>query len=61
MTLHYMQDGDEGYPPKGFEPSTSNQLRFATADGWERTTAAAKELRSAFHRYYLVSLHAGQC
>lgn len=51
MTLDYMAVGDEAAQPKGFEPSTSTQLRFATADGWERTSAAMKELRSAFHRY----------
>lgn len=52
MTLHYLEDGDKGFQAKGFEPSTSSQLRFPTADGWERTSSEVDELPSAFHRYY---------
>lgn len=55
MTLDYMVSNEENAQPQGFEPSTSNQLRFAASDGWERTTAELRQLRSAFHRYHPVS------
>ncbi|SMQ49166.1 unnamed protein product [Zymoseptoria tritici ST99CH_1A5] len=50
MSLFYADDDSKKYQPTGFEPSTTNELRFATANGWAKNTKGLEnELHSAYH------------
>ena len=50
MELFYVPDIRKEYKPKGWMPGTTDKLRFARAEGWEKRTETLQQLSSTYHR-----------
>lgn len=51
INLQYNEESESAKLPKGFTEGSPDNLRFVTADGWERETASLQSLSSGFHQY----------